>query len=80
MQVFHRFTFRTDALDRTTRALLEGDFDLLCDAIRWPLSLQNTDGTVIPRDVEALRSNFDGALADFRMHEITDVVRVVKRA
>ncbi|SDY46154.1 hypothetical protein SAMN05444340_108119 [Citreimonas salinaria] len=68
------------ALDRMTQAFLEGDFDLLCDTTRHPLFLQNTEGTHIVRTRDTLRAQFDRVLADFRMNEITDMVRLVKRA
>ncbi|MGR3493929.1 hypothetical protein [Citreimonas sp.] len=70
----------SDALDRMTRAFLQGDFALLSDSVRLPLFLQNADGTLVIRDREALRADYDRVMTDFRMHEVTDLVRLVKRA
>ncbi|CUH80904.1 hypothetical protein [Tropicibacter naphthalenivorans] len=67
-------------LDRMTHAYLDGDFDALCDTVQFPLFMQGSRINQVIADRDALRQDFDRCMTEFKVHGLTDIVRLVKSA
>ncbi len=74
------FDIFQNLLDRITRTYIERDFDLLVDCVQLPLFMQRSDFTKVLRNVDEMRADFDRQLTAFTIHDIRDLVRLVKSA
>ncbi|MBV7396528.1 hypothetical protein [Mameliella sediminis] len=67
-------------LDRVTRAYVEDRFDLLSEAVQYPLFVQASAGTMVIADQKALEEDFNRLTTQLRIHAVTDIVRRVQSA
>ena len=69
-----------DVLDRVTRAYLTNQFDLLADAVSLPLFMQGSRARQAFATRAELEADFRHYQREFELHQITDIVRLVKSA
>lgn len=65
-------------LDAVTQAFLTNDVDLLSRHTQLPFFMQKSEGTQVFATPEALRDDLRRYAHEFRLHGVTDIVRLVK--
>ncbi|MEM1237578.1 MAG: hypothetical protein AAGI10_11445 [Pseudomonadota bacterium] len=67
-------------LDRTTAALLAGDFDAFAQCFTMPTKVETFEGSRILSTLEELRDAFEGVCAHYMSLGTTDIVRHIVAA